>query len=103
MVIYWIMTIAGALFIAFGAALYFFTDSESMIAVIVIGGALFIAATIIFSPCEACGYYTYSSFCERCGNEIDPKITCECGRKYSSDSHPAYCPDCGFELESVGD
>lgn len=53
------------------------------------------------SSCD-CGYFAPSGqFCEKCGAKQYDIV--ECCDNIWRENIPAYCPDCGFELESVGD
>lgn len=106
---FWALLIAGIIFCLVG--IWFFVycfvkgdfdfDAYLFAIFIVILGFVFIWLSFTgFPACKNCGYHSNEMFCSKCGYEFDPKITCECGELYSVDSHPAYCPDCGFELES---
>ncbi|MBQ8245810.1 MAG: hypothetical protein IJZ42_01640 [Lachnospiraceae bacterium] len=61
---------------------------------------LSVAALSEYSKCPNCDIWTDSTYCQECGTEVNPEITCPgCKKEFYIEAVPAFCPDCGTKVK----
>ena len=73
-------------------------------------GTLFIVGAAIFAgtffsyythcPNPKCNEWVKSSYCQKCGWEVNVTIDCPtCEKEFNVSKAPAFCPDCGTKVK----